>query len=130
MPICFDRIHGRVFFMSENNYKKISNFIWDTCNEILRDTFERREYGEIILSFTVLRRLDGVLEDKKDETIELYEKFKDKTKDPTPIILNKINKKFYNKSKYDLVKLQEDSQNYRTQSFKCFGFSELRLFPY
>ena len=98
--------------MSEN-YKKISNFIWDTCNTILRDTFERHEYGEIILPFTVLRRLDGVLEDKKDETIEVYEKFKDKTKDPTPIILNKINKKFYNKSKYDLVRLQEDSQNIR-----------------
>jgi len=98
--------------MSEN-YKEISNFIWDTCNTILRDTFERHEYGEIILPFTILRRLDGVLEDKKNETIELYEKFKDKTKDPTPIILNKINKKFYNKSKYDLVRLQEDSQNIR-----------------
>lgn len=98
--------------MSEN-HKEISNFIWDTCNTILRDTFERHEYGEIILPFTVLRRLDGVLEDKKDETIEVYEKFKDKTKDPTPIILNKINKKFYNKSKYDLLRLQEDSQNIR-----------------
>ena len=38
------------------------------------------------------------VEDKKDETIEVYEKFKDKTKDPTPIILNKISKRFYNKS--------------------------------
>ena len=98
--------------MSEN-HKEISNFIWDTCNTILRDTFERHEYGEIILPFTVLRRLDGVLEDKKDETIEVYEKFKDKTKYPTHIILNKINKKFYNKSKYDLLRLQEDSQNIR-----------------
>tara|TARA_Y100000588_G_C14239672_1_gene918796 strand:+ start:60 stop:2495 length:2436 start_codon:yes stop_codon:yes gene_type:complete len=98
--------------MSEN-YKEISNFIWDTCNTTLRDTFERHEYGEIILPFTVLRRLDGVLEDKKDETVEVYEKFKDKTKDPTPIILNKINKKFCNKSKYDLLRLQEDSQNIR-----------------
>ena len=93
-----------------SNYTEISNFIWNICDDVLRDRFKQHEYG-VILPFTVLRRLDCVLEPHKDEVYNLYQEYKDKVEDPTPIILNKINGNFFNRSKYDLKRLKSDPQN-------------------
>ena len=54
----------------------IENFIWSICDDILRDDFKRHEYGDIILPFLVLRRLDCVQEKNKDEVVKLYEDLK------------------------------------------------------
>ena len=88
-----------------------ANFIWQVADDILRGTFKQHEYGDIILPFVVLRRLDCVLEDSKDEVIETYEKFKDRLQDPTQILLKAtggIN--FYNTSHYDLRRLSKDDK--------------------
>ena len=77
-----------------SNYQKISSFIWNVADDVLRGLFKPHEYGQIILPFTVLRRLDSILEPSKDEVIKLYKKWKGKTNKPTPIILNKIKLKF------------------------------------
>ena len=53
--------------MSNNN--EISSFIWSVCDDVLRGLFKQHEYGDVILPFVVLRRLDCVLEGKKDEII-------------------------------------------------------------
>ena len=45
-----------------NNYNQISSFIWNVCDDVLRGLFKQHEYGDVILPFTVLRRLDCVLE--------------------------------------------------------------------
>ena len=82
--------------MQISNYTEISNFIWNVCDDILRGLFKQHEYGDVILPFTVLRRLDCVLEPNKDEVYNLYEQYKGKAEDPAPIILSKINTKFYN----------------------------------
>ncbi|RMZ48987.1 hypothetical protein EB821_04685 [Candidatus Marinimicrobia bacterium PRS2] len=50
-----------------NNYSKISSFIWNVCDDVLRGLFKPHEYGDVILPFTVLRRLDCVLESHKEE---------------------------------------------------------------
>ncbi|WP_165246958.1 type I restriction-modification system subunit M [Adlercreutzia sp. ZJ141] len=42
------------------NHSAISSFIWGTA-DLLRSSFKQHEYGDIILPFTVLRRLDVVL---------------------------------------------------------------------
>ncbi len=42
------------------NHSAISSFIWDTA-DLLRSSYKRHEYGNIILPFTVMRRLDIVL---------------------------------------------------------------------
>ena len=55
-----------------------ANFIWQVADDILRGTFKQHEYGDVILPFVVLRRLDCVLEDSKDKVIEAYQKFKNK----------------------------------------------------
>ena len=94
-----------------SNYNQISSFIWNVCDDVLRGLFKPHEYGDVILPFTVLRRLDCTLESHKDEVYEIYEKYKSQVDDPTPIILNKINTNFFNHSKYDLTRLKSDPQN-------------------
>lgn len=48
------------------NFQDKANFIWQVADDILRGAFKQHEYGEVILPFVVLRRLDCVLEDRKD----------------------------------------------------------------
>ena len=94
-----------------DSYSQISSFIWNVCDDVLRGLFKPHEYGDVILPFTILRRLDCVLEPHKDDVYNIYEEYKSKVDDPTPIILNKINTTFFNHSKYDLKRLKSDPQN-------------------
>ncbi len=94
-----------------SRYQELSSFIWNICDDVLRGLFKPHEYGDVILPFVVLRRLDCVLEPSKDEVIQLYQQYKDKVKDPTPIILKKVGTTFFNSSKYDLKRLKHDPQN-------------------
>jgi len=108
-----------------NNYGKISSFIWNVCDDVLRGLFKQHEYGDVILPFTVLRRLDCVLESQKDEVVNLYNEYRDKVDDPTPIILSKVKSTFFNYSKYDLNRLKSDPQNiYINFENYLGGFSE------
>jgi type I restriction enzyme M protein len=94
-----------------SNHQDLSNLIWTTCDDILRGLFKPHEYGDVVLPFVVLRRLDCVLEPQKDTVLELWSQYKDKVKDPTPIILNQIGTTFFNTSKFDLRRLKQDPQN-------------------
>ena len=93
------------------NHSEISSFIWNVCDDVLRGLFKPHEYGDIILPFTVLRRLDCVLEPHKDNVINLYNEYKSQVDDPSPIILGKINTTFFNHSQYDLTRLKQDPSN-------------------
>jgi len=95
-----------------NNFQDKANFIWQVADDILRGVFKQHEYGDIILPFVVLRRLDCVLEDKKDDVIKTYEKFKDALPDPTQVLLKSSDGLgFYNTSFYDLQRLSQDAGN-------------------
>jgi type I restriction enzyme M protein len=83
----------------------IESLIWGICDDVLRDDFKRHEYGDIILPFLVLRRLDCVHEEYKDEVVKLYRELKDKFDDPSDIIHTKLNINFSNHSRYDLRRL-------------------------
>ena len=93
-----------------SKHQELSSFIWNVCDDVLRGLFKQHEYGDIILPFVVLRRLDCVLEPHKDTIYNLYEEYKNKI-DPSPIIKNSIKKDFYNFSRYDLSRLKSDPQN-------------------
>ena len=56
--------------MQDSQLGQISNFIWNTADVVLRDTFSRGKYRDIILPMTVIRRLDAVLEDTKEAVLE------------------------------------------------------------
>lgn len=48
-----------------------ANVVWATADKFLRSVVEETEYGDYILPFTVLRRLECLLADTKDELIEV-----------------------------------------------------------
>ena len=58
------------------NHQTLSSFIWSVA-ELLRGDYKQSEYGRVILPFTVLRRLDCVLEATKPKVLlgpaQLYE---------------------------------------------------------
>ncbi len=87
----------------------ISSLIWSTADDDLRGLFKPYEYGQVILPFVVMRRLDCVLESKKDEVYNLYQKYKDQFNDPSPVILRQIGLPFFNVSKFDLSRITDES---------------------
>ena len=89
----------------------ISSLILSTADDVLRDLYKRSEYGSVILPFVVMRRLDCVLEPKKDLAYELFEKYKVKLVNPEPVILKQVNLPFFNSSKFDLGRLGSDPKN-------------------
>ena len=93
-------------FMSNNN--EISSFIWNVCDDVLRGLFKQHEYGDVILPFVVLRRLDCVLEGKKEDIIKVHLEYKDKFEDTSKIIHSKLKLKFSNYSRYDLKRLKDE----------------------
>ena len=93
------------------NNANLSSLIWSSADDILRGVFKPHEYGRIILPFVVLRRLDCVLEPVKDEVFDLYQQYKDTLNDPSPIIEGRIGIPFFNRSRYDLVRLKSDPDN-------------------
>ena len=50
------------------NQSQIESFIWGVA-DLIRDTFKRGKYQDVILPLTVLRRLDCVLAKKKEKVL-------------------------------------------------------------
>ena len=91
-----------------STYQEISSFIWKVCDDELRGLFKPHEYGDVILPFVVLRRLDCLLEPHKDEVVQLYNDLKETIDDVSPIIRKKTGLTFYNYSAFDLQRLKSD----------------------
>ncbi len=54
---------------SAPNFNWIANYIWSIADDVLRDLYVRGKYRDVILPMTVLRRLDAVLEDTKEDVL-------------------------------------------------------------
>lgn len=94
-----------------NESTNLSSLIWSSADDVLRGLFKPSEYGRVILPFVVMRRLDCVLEPKKDEVYELYTKYKNQLDDPSPVILRQVGLPFFNTSKFDLSRIKSDPTN-------------------
>ena len=57
--------------MSNGDLHWIANFIWSIADEVLKDLFVATKYRDVILPMTVLRRLDAVLEDSKEDVLAM-----------------------------------------------------------
>jgi len=105
------------------NFSQTAAFIWSVA-DLLRGDFKQSQYGRIILPFTLLRRLECVLEDTKADVVaesqriaemglpeEAQEKF----------IIRASKRPFYNISPMDLSKMGQsdikDNLNTYVQSF-------------
>ncbi|OOE34405.1 restriction endonuclease subunit M [Salinivibrio kushneri] len=58
-----------------NNFSQTAAFIWSVA-DLLRGDFKQSQYGRVILPFTLLRRLECVLEPSKDAVVAEYERIK------------------------------------------------------
>jgi type I restriction enzyme M protein len=100
--------------MSDTN---LSSFIWSVA-DLLRGDYKQSEYGKVILPFTVLRRLDCVLEPTKSAVLAELAKRKGARVNPEPFLLRKSGQLFYNTSPLDLKKLMGDQDNIRENLYK------------
>lgn len=83
------------FFMTEN---ELASIIWN-IKEIIRDDYDDAEVENVILPFTVLRRLDCVLESKYEKIKKEYDAAPDGVKDTKlMVLLKKNNLTFFNLS--------------------------------
>ncbi len=100
--------------MNHIQHNQIVNFIWGIADDVLRDVYTRGKYRDIILPFTVLRRLDALLEPSKDKVIEMHEQLnKLKIENQSPQLRKVSGFVFYNTSKYTFKKLLNDPANIR-----------------
>ncbi len=95
------------------NYSEIVSFIWGVA-DLIRDTFKRGKYQDVILPLTVLRRLDCVLASTKAKVLETQARFKGKLEDPGGQLRKASGFAFYNTSRYDFEKLLGDAPHVAT----------------
>lgn len=87
-----------------NTESTLASFIWKNADYLWGD-FPHTEFGKIILPFTVLRRLECVLEPTKEAVLTTYAQFKDQGLAIDDILCNVSANPFYNKSTYNLANL-------------------------
>jgi len=91
------------------NHSEIVSFLWGVA-DLIRDTFKRGKYQDVILPLTVLRRLDCVLEGKKEKVLAKQAELRGKKLENLDPQLRRIaGFAFYNTSRYDFEKLLADA---------------------
>lgn len=88
----------------------LSSFIWSVA-DLLRGDYKQSEYGKVILPFTVLRRLDCVLEPTKAAVLVEKTTREAAGLNPEPFLLRKSGQFFFNTSPLDLKKLMGDQDH-------------------
>ena len=93
------------------NYSQIVSFIWGVA-DLIRDTFKRGKYQDVILPLTVLRRLDCVLAPTKAEVLQRQAELRERgLEDLRPQLCAASGFAFYNTSQYDFARLLGDAPN-------------------
>lgn len=82
----------------------LSNFVWQIANDLWGD-FKHTDFGRIILPLLLLRRLECVLEETKDDVLKVYNQEKDSGVDMELILPTYSKYPFFNTSKYTLATL-------------------------
>ena len=90
------------------NHSQIVSFIWGVA-DLIRDTFKRSKYQDVILPLTVLRRLDCVLAPTKRKVLAVQAKYTGKIENLDPQLRRASGFAFYNTSRYDFEKLLADA---------------------
>src|SRR5258705_6523236 len=98
------------------NDPNLSSFIWSVA-DLLRGDYKQSEYGRVILPFTVLRRLDCVLEPTKPAVLAELGKRRKAGLNPEPFLLQKSGQKFCNTSPLDMKKLMGDQDHIKENLF-------------
>lgn len=115
-------------------------FIWSLA-DLLRGDFKQSQYGRVILPFTLLRRLEGVLEETKEAVLSKYQEVQkmdlpEEAQDKLLFRATKTKKNakglsFFNTSKMDLSKLGESGIKANLESYiQAFSKDAREIFEY
>lgn len=105
--------------------KTTARIVWDTADKYLRNIVDEEDYGDYILPFTVLRRLECMLADSKDGVIKYVDAFAGMPQHLIDIaVKDKFGLSFYNVSQLDLATIASVDDNV-DKSLKSYidGFS-------
>lgn len=95
-----------------SNFQEKVNFIWSVADEVLRDDIKRGKYPDVILPFTVLRRLDCVLAPTREAVQARYAELQGSGLENIDRQLRRAaGHTFYNTSPYDFPRLLADAKN-------------------
>jgi len=90
------------------NQQNLADFIWSVA-DVLRGDFKQSEFGRIILPFTVLRRLECVLEPTRDKVRSQYQAMQASGVDMDLILPATAGATFYNVSQFALASVGSTS---------------------
>lgn len=106
------------------NFSELATLIWSVA-ELLRGDYKQADYGKVILPFTLLRRLECVLEPTKEAALAEFAKRSAEGVNVDPFLRRKTGKAFYNTSPFTLPGLLADPQHVRHNLVAYIGdFSE------
>jgi type I restriction enzyme M protein len=120
--------------MTNNNFTQTAAFIWSVA-DLLRGDFKQSQYGRVILPFTLLRRLECVLEESKDAVVIEAEKVKAMNlpeEAQEKLIMRATNGlAFFNTSSMDLGKMgQKDIKANLERYVQCFSADAREIFEH
>lgn len=102
------------------SFQELASFLWSVA-DLLRGDYKQADYGKVILPFTLLRRLDCVLEPTKDAVVAEYAKRKDEGVNLDVFLRRKSKQTFYNVSRFTLPGLLADQKHIRQNLVAYIG---------
>ncbi|MDO6564635.1 class I SAM-dependent DNA methyltransferase [Amphritea sp. 1_MG-2023] len=115
------------------NFSQTAAFIWSVA-DLLRGDFKQSQYGRVILPFTLLRRLECVLEADKQAVLSECEKVKGMNlpeEAADKLILRATSQNFFNTSPMSLDKLGETGIKDNLDNYiQCFSKDAREIFEY
>ena len=94
------------------NFSELANFIWSVA-DLLRGDYKRADFGKVILPFTLLRRLECVLEPTKAKVLAEHAKRQGEGRAPDIVLKRRSQQAFYNVSPFTLPELLADQKHIR-----------------
>ena len=97
------------------NHSEIAEFLWKIA-DLIKDDYDAKNYEDVILPFTLLRRLDCVLQPTRQAVRTAAEKYKaipEQTRDA--LLMKAAGQRFYNTSEYSLDELIRLAGRHRAQ---------------
>lgn len=111
--------------MSAQVAKISQSAVWDTADKYLRNVVDPEDYGEYILPFLILRRLECLLADTKNEVVELAESGKYTGELLNMAVHSKFGLGYYNTSRFDLEVIGKTDDHVQESLLEYLdGFSE------
>ena len=102
------------------SFTELANFIWQVA-DLLRGDYKQSDYGKVILPFTLLRRLDCVLQSTKGDVLKEFAKRTAEGVNVDTFLKRKSKQSFYNTSPFTVATLLDDAKHIRANLTAYIG---------